>query len=434
MSPASQDNSPAGAVQLPEQKAFFKIPARFGHVPVAEEPLGYDHERRFEQHYPRIELPFQLVDTVETKIKKRYEKDELFPNGLNRLFFGDCLHVMRMLPSECIDLIYIDPPFFSGRNYNIIFGDRNEVRSFTDIWEGGMPGYMIWLNTRLYEMKRLLKSTGTLYVHLDWHAVHYVKCELDKIFGYDQVIGRGLRRVFPRKEAEKERLIVVDHPKLDHEWLWQMIDAYVRTDVGIQEELDLDEGLEEPEEVHASEDKIEIPEPTDEGEGIELPEPEELEDKPFDQEWTEYLAAVQYPREQIAVTREDRVGESERDLTGTGFVTTVAYSDAEKQPTEEFIPPKESIPLDQRQKELCDQLFDLTVEVLFNNGLPMSGRAVIYKVLLAHVSDKFLGGQTIGQCGTESQLLFLQDSLHYVRRVFDRRELLKAILDKPPDA
>ena len=175
-------------IALPEQKAFFKIPARFGHVPVAEEPLGYDHERRFEQHYPRIELPFQLVDTVETGIKRRYEKDELFPNGLNRLFFGDCLHVMRMLPSECIDLIYIDPPFFSGRNYNIIFGDKNEVRSFTDIWEGGMPGYLIWLNARLYEMMRLLKPTGSIYVHLDWHASHYVKCELDRIFGYDDFV------------------------------------------------------------------------------------------------------------------------------------------------------------------------------------------------------------------------------------------------------
>jgi DNA modification methylase len=178
----------AYSIALPEQKAFFKIPARFGHVPVAEEPLGYDHERRFEQHYPRIELPFQLVDTVETGIRKRYEKDELFPNGLNRLFFGDCLHVMRMLPSECIDLIYIDPPFFSGRNYNIIFGDKNEVRSFTDIWEGGMPGYLIWLNARLYEMKRLLKPTGSIYVHLDWHAAHYVKCELDRIFGYRNFI------------------------------------------------------------------------------------------------------------------------------------------------------------------------------------------------------------------------------------------------------
>ncbi len=170
---------------LPEQKGFFKIPARFGHVPVAEEPLGYDKERRFEYHYPRIELPFQVVDVVKTGTERPGEVNELLPQGRNRLFFGDCLHVMRMLPSESIDLIYIDPPFFSGRNYNIIFGDKNEVRSFSDIWDGGMPGYLIWLNARLYEMKRLLKSTGSIYVHLDWHAVHYVKCELDRIYGYE---------------------------------------------------------------------------------------------------------------------------------------------------------------------------------------------------------------------------------------------------------
>ena len=78
---------------------------------------------------------------------------ELFPSGANRLFFGDNLHMMRQLPSKSIDLIYIDPPFFSGRNYNVIFGDKNEVRSFSDIWEGGMPGYLIWLNAR--ENKRI---------------------------------------------------------------------------------------------------------------------------------------------------------------------------------------------------------------------------------------------------------------------------------------
>lgn len=173
-------------VPLPEQKSFFKIPARFGHVPVAEEPLGYDKDRRFEHHYPRVELPFQVVDVVKTGGERLGEINDLFPQGRNRLFFGDCLHVMRMLPSESIDLIYIDPPFFSGRNYNIIFGDKNEVRSFSDIWEGGMPGYLIWLNARLYEMKRLLKPTGSIYVHLDWHAVHYVKCEMDRIFGYER--------------------------------------------------------------------------------------------------------------------------------------------------------------------------------------------------------------------------------------------------------
>src|SRR3989338_5148083 len=176
---------PVYGPEIPQQKEFFKIPARFGHVPVAEEPLGYDKERRFEGHYPRIELPFQAVDVVKTGAERLGEVTELFPQGRNRLLFGDCLHGMRMLPSESIDLIYIDPPFFSGRNYNLLFGDRNEVRSFTDIWDGGMPGYLIWLNARLYEMKRLLKPTGSIYVHLDWHAVHYVKCEMDKIFGYE---------------------------------------------------------------------------------------------------------------------------------------------------------------------------------------------------------------------------------------------------------
>ena len=82
---------------------------------------------------------------------------------------------MRQLPSESIDLIYLDPPFFSGRQYNVIFGDQNELRSFSDIWEGGMAGYLVWLNSRLYEMKRLLKKTGSILVHCDWHASHYIK-------------------------------------------------------------------------------------------------------------------------------------------------------------------------------------------------------------------------------------------------------------------
>jgi DNA modification methylase len=121
---------------------------------------------------------------VEFGHSKEFPATELFPSGANRLFFGDNLHIMRQLPSKSIDLIYIDPPFFSGRNYNVIFGDKNEVRSFSDIWEGGMPGYLVWLNARLYEMKRLLKPTGSIFIHLDWHASHYVKVEMDKIYGY----------------------------------------------------------------------------------------------------------------------------------------------------------------------------------------------------------------------------------------------------------
>lgn len=187
-------------VEIPEQKQHFELPVRFGAVPVDKAPLGWEIETRraeykrtnFQHAYPTIRLPFQEVQRIVFGHNKEFlaanEKDpklrELFPTGANRLFFGDNLHIMRQLPSNSIDLIYIDPPFFSGRNYNVIFGDKNEVRSFSDIWEGGMPGYLVWLNARLYEMKRLLKPTGSIYVHLDWHASHYMKVEMDKIFGY----------------------------------------------------------------------------------------------------------------------------------------------------------------------------------------------------------------------------------------------------------
>jgi hypothetical protein len=184
---------------LPEQEEFWRPPVRFGSIPVEKEPLGWDKRKGFYKLFPRVSLPFQIVERVS------FGHPDL---PANRLIWGDNLHVMRQLPSESIDLIYIDPPFFSGRQYNIIFGDQNEVRSFTDIWEGGMPGYLIWLNARLYEMKRLLKKTGSIYVHCDWHASHYIKVEMDKIFGYENFLnevvwcyglGGSSNRYWPRK-------------------------------------------------------------------------------------------------------------------------------------------------------------------------------------------------------------------------------------------
>jgi len=188
---------------LPAEEAFWRPPTRFGSVPVEKAPLGWDRRKGFRKLFPQVMLPFQVVERVSFghsgmgvppmnhgqdahATSKDHGRDgHATPLEPNRLFWGDNLHVMRQLPSESIDLIYIDPPFFSGRNYNVIFGDQNELRSFSDIWEGGMPGYLIWLNARLYEMKRLLKKTGNIYVHLDWHASHYVKVEMDKIFGHD---------------------------------------------------------------------------------------------------------------------------------------------------------------------------------------------------------------------------------------------------------
>ena len=211
-------SKPAPEIEIPRQPEFYQLPARFGAVPVDEAPLGWEVETRrretkvtkFEHAYPRIYLPFQEVHRVEFDSAEKFEPTELFPKGANRLFFGDNLHIMRQLPSKSIDLIYIDPPFFSGRNYNVIFGDKNEVRSFTDIWEGGMPGYLVWLNARLYEMKRLLKVTGSIYVHLDWHASHYVKVEMDKIFGSDNFINEIVWRRANNKRATTKISVIHD--------------------------------------------------------------------------------------------------------------------------------------------------------------------------------------------------------------------------------
>ena len=182
---------------LPAQEEFWKPPTRFGAIPVESEPLGWDRRKGFRKLFPRVMLPFQVVERVSfghgstaVPAVEEHGRDAHATRDVpwhNRLFWGDNLHVMRQLPSESIDLIYIDPPFFSGRNYNVIFGDQNELRSFSDIWEGGMPGYLVWLNARLYEMKRLLKKTGSIYVHLDWHVSHYIKIEIDKIFGVNSL-------------------------------------------------------------------------------------------------------------------------------------------------------------------------------------------------------------------------------------------------------
>lgn len=95
------------------------------------------------------------------------------------LVCGDNLAVMRQLPEAGFDLLYADPPFFSERTLT----GRTPQASFADGWNGDLDTYLGWLVPRLREMHRLLRPTGCLYVHLDWHAAHYVKVELDRIFG-----------------------------------------------------------------------------------------------------------------------------------------------------------------------------------------------------------------------------------------------------------
>jgi DNA modification methylase len=99
------------------------------------------------------------------------------------IYCDDNLHRMSVMPAESVDLIYLDPPFFSNRQYEVIWGDEAEVRSFEDRWEGGMNHYIGWMRERLLEIRRVLKSTGSVYLHCDPHASHHLKIAMDDIFG-----------------------------------------------------------------------------------------------------------------------------------------------------------------------------------------------------------------------------------------------------------
>ncbi len=121
----------------------------------------------------------------------------------NTIFRGDNLEIMNALPAEFVDLCYIDPPFFTQKDYKNIWGDKQSVLDFGDIKEAsfsdkktyfeshvsngtkGLDAYLTWIRQRIVQIHRILKKNGSFYCHLDYHAVHYVKVMIDEIFGYN---------------------------------------------------------------------------------------------------------------------------------------------------------------------------------------------------------------------------------------------------------
>ena len=120
----------------------------------------------------------------------------------NSIFRGDNLAIMRAMPDKCVDLVYIDPPFFTQRDYKNIWGDMESVQDYEDIRKigftdkrdfferhlqsntKGIDAYLEWMRFRIEQLHRILKDTGSFYIHLDHHAVHYIKVICDEIFGY----------------------------------------------------------------------------------------------------------------------------------------------------------------------------------------------------------------------------------------------------------
>ena len=142
----------------------------------------------------------------------------------NTLYYGDNLDILRRyIKDESVDLIYLDPPFNSNRSYNVLFKDESgagsdaQITAFDDAWHWGetaertyqeliqnapmnvatmidamrqfigrnqMMAYLVMMAARLVELHRVLKPTGSLYLHCDPTASHYLKILLDMIFGF----------------------------------------------------------------------------------------------------------------------------------------------------------------------------------------------------------------------------------------------------------
>ena len=108
-----------------------------------------------------------------------------------------------------IDLIYIDPPFFSGTNYRIKIeenGNQYDSIAYFDHWDKDIDSYLQMLRDRIVLFRELLSINGLLFIHLDWHASHYIRVLLDEIFGANRFVNSIVWYYYNKYSAGKKNL------------------------------------------------------------------------------------------------------------------------------------------------------------------------------------------------------------------------------------
>ena len=151
----------------------------------------------------RVALPFQTVETVNESAQERQLALDFFAEDRatdwrNRLIWGDKKYVLPALLDEfagAVDLIYIDPPFFTGDDFSFTVALDGEdftrkptlieQKAYRDTWGSGIDGYLAWFSSAVVDLRALLAETGSIYVHLDWHVGHFAKLVLDEVFGVE---------------------------------------------------------------------------------------------------------------------------------------------------------------------------------------------------------------------------------------------------------
>ena len=156
--------------------------------------------------FPYEDLPTKLYSISKNKNENKNWKKIIVRRDKkklsNLLFYSDNIdamnHLIKLGFSEKIDLVYIDPPFWSGKKYFHRIKNAQNI-AFEDIWKRQINVYLDMIYPRLYAVQKLISQSGSIFVHLDWHIVHYVKVIMDEIFGHENfrneiLVKRGRRK------------------------------------------------------------------------------------------------------------------------------------------------------------------------------------------------------------------------------------------------
>lgn len=100
----------------------------------------------------------------------------------NHIHHGDCLAILPEIPAESVDLVYFDPPFFTQKRHALMTRDNSREYAFEDRFDS-LDDYLALMEAVLMHCKRVLKSTGSVFLHCDKTASHHIRCVLDKVFG-----------------------------------------------------------------------------------------------------------------------------------------------------------------------------------------------------------------------------------------------------------
>jgi len=104
---------------------------------------------------------------------------------MNKLLLGNCKEILKSIESNSVDLVYMDPPFFTQKEHSLLNRDNTMEYSFSDKWSN-LDEYLNFIKEVLIESRRILKNTGSLFLHCDKTASHYLRIKLDETFGFDK--------------------------------------------------------------------------------------------------------------------------------------------------------------------------------------------------------------------------------------------------------